>query len=416
MKKVYDIIIAGGGPAGLCAAVDLSKKYKVLLLEKRKPGETFATWYSYMDRVKKNHLEEAIEFETPHIKFKAPTTTHFMKDDCVVLNHDKVMNIWLERAISQGVEIKQAEFIEYQLDSTQQIEVLTSVGHYSGRLLIDAMGIGSKIVQKNKLIRRSDAWVIYGAKISQFNSDAELNLEYYPLNDENNTYVGVHPYNATEMNFYVFKGVKNSTGNPDELVDTFEKTLKETHPSAKKHEILKGTIVSGTLKTYAYDRVVLFGSSGMLNPDGCGMGFNEILLKHEIFSVGIDKLLTANKLDKQSLNKVVKSLKDRETLSFQRIIGAFSLYFIKSPGKWDGGVKWLNAMGSQSKYWMRNEMTMDWIMTANIRLNKVISIRETYKMIPFNDFFFILKNLIRFSFRAVRYKLNMRIKNFKSFL
>jgi hypothetical protein len=99
---------------------------------------------------------------------------------------------------------------------------------------------------------------------------------------------------------------------------------------------------------------------------------------------------------------VAFSLKDQETINFQKIIGAFSLYFIRSQGKWDGGVKWLNAMGEDSKYWMRNEMTLDWIRSANLSLNNVIPLKDTYKMIPLNDFFFILGQLIRFKLKSIR--------------
>ncbi|MGB5270178.1 MAG: hypothetical protein WBN52_06690, partial [Eudoraea sp.] len=91
---------------------------------------------------------------------------------------------------------------------------------------------------------------------------------------------------------------------------------------------------------------------------------------------------------------------DPETINFQKINGAFSLYFIRSPGKWDGGVKWLNAMGEDSKYWMRNEMTLYWIKRANLKLNGVIPFKETYKMIPLKDFLFILGQYIRFKIKS----------------
>ena len=68
----FDIIIAGGGPAGMSAAAELSKHFKVLVLEKNKPGTTQATWYSYEDRAKKYQLEDAILLKTDYIKFTAP--------------------------------------------------------------------------------------------------------------------------------------------------------------------------------------------------------------------------------------------------------------------------------------------------------------------------------------------------------
>ncbi|VAW28305.1 hypothetical protein MNBD_BACTEROID07-249, partial [hydrothermal vent metagenome] len=149
---------------------------------------------------------------------------------------------------------------------------------------------------------------------------------------------------------------------------------------------------------------------GMLNPDGCGMGFNEILKQYQTFTKGITKAMKKNTLDQKTLSKIADSLRDQEVLNFQKIIGAFSLYFIKSKGKWDGGVKWLNAMGGESKYWMRNEFTLEWIMKATLRLHKVIPIKETVSMIPMDNLPFVLEQLARFSVKAATSVVKNKIK------
>ena len=404
----FDIVIAGAGPAGLTAAVELSREFKVLLIEKRKPGTTNATWYSYADRAKEYGLEDAVAVRTDYIKFTSPSQTHFMRDDCVIFDHNKVLQILIERARANGVDIRQEDFLDYS-NKENGVVVQTSKGKYFTSLLIDAMGINSRIVQKNKLIKRKDAWVIYGARVKNVEFDSPSQLEYYPLNDDANTYVGIHPLSKTETNFYLFKGEKNTLGHPEELKEKFEKVLKETQPNAEKLETLAGTIVSGSLKKYALDHIIFFGSSGMLNPDGCGMGFNEILKKHRIFALAISKALKNNRLDQKNLEKIAEKLRDQEVIHFQKIIGAFSLYFIKSTGKWDGGVKWLNAMGEDSKQWMRNEMDLDWLKKANLRLHKSIPISETVKMIPLNELPFIMGQLVRFTNKVIIAKIKQGV-------
>jgi len=398
MEK-YDIIVAGAGPAGLTAAVELSRNYKVLVIERRKPGTTSSTWYSYADRVKKYDIEEAVTTRFDEIRFTSPTQQHYMKDDCVVMDHDKVLQIWMARAKANGAVIRQEAFRDYRYDK-DGVVVKTSKGEYFARLLIDAMGSGSKIIAKHNLIKRHDAWVIYGALVEHEKHEKPYFLEYYPLNDKDNTYVGIHPHSETETSIYVFQGRSNTMGNPASLQGIFEKTIQELEPKGKKIQNLGGTIVSGSLKKYALDNIIFFGASGMLNPDGCGMGFNEILKQYQTFAKGIDRAMKLNMLDQKMLSKIADSLRDQETMNFQKIIGAFSLYFIKSKGKWDGGVKWLNAMGNESKYWMRNEFTMDWIMKANLRLHKVIPIKETVSMIPMDNLPFVLEQLARFSVKA----------------
>ncbi len=408
--EAFDIIIAGGGPAGMSAAAELSKDFKVLVIEKKKPGTTQSTWYSYEDRAEKYKLEDAIAVRTSYIKFTAPTTEHFMRDNCVIFDHNKVLKIWMERAKSKGAIVKQEAFIDYKKEQNSVI-VETNLGEYKADLLIDSMGINSPVVQKNNLIKRKDAWVIYGAKMKNVEFENPLQLEYFPLNDEENTYIGIHPHSETETNIYAFKGQKNTIGNPDDLREKFDKVIAEKQPNAKRVETLRGTIVSGSLKKYALDNVIFFGSSGMLNPDGCGMGFNQILMKHQIFAKGIAEVMKTKSLDKKSLRKIASSLKDQETINFQKIIGAFSLYFIRSAGKWDGGVKWLNAMGEDSKYWMRNEMTLDWIKNANIRLSKVIPLKETFKMIPMGDFIFIMGQFLRFKMKSIKRAAKKKVRS-----
>ena len=103
----FDIIISGAGPAGLTAAIELATDYKILLLEKNKPGTTTATWYSYADRAKAYDLEDAVAMRTDYIKFTSPGQTHFMRDDCVIFDHNKVLANWLKKANILGVDIRQ---------------------------------------------------------------------------------------------------------------------------------------------------------------------------------------------------------------------------------------------------------------------------------------------------------------------
>jgi len=98
----YDVVIVGAGPAGLSLAVELAEYSRVLVLEREPFGHTATTWYSYGDRVRDHGLDDAVAFRTDRLVFVSPNHKHEMLDDCVVLDHGRVLDIWLERARARG--------------------------------------------------------------------------------------------------------------------------------------------------------------------------------------------------------------------------------------------------------------------------------------------------------------------------
>ncbi|TNF23611.1 MAG: FAD-dependent oxidoreductase [Deltaproteobacteria bacterium] len=391
----YDVIIVGAGPAGLSLAVELAEHVRVLVLERAPFGHTAATWYSYGDRVRDHGLDDAVAFRTDRLVFVSPNHKHEMFDDCVVLDHGKVLDIWLERARARGAELVHGEYLGHDVDASG-VTVRSSAGEHRGRLLVDCTGPFSPIVAAHDLIVRKDAWVLAGARVRLPAGEVPLEIGYYPLGDDANTYLGIHPFNDTERNVYVFQGQSDTLGDPAALQPLFDATLAERFPTAELVAPISGSIVSGVLRKYALERVVFFGAAGMMNPEAIGMGFNEILRQVRGFAAGLRGALADERLGAAALHRVAMAARDREAMYFQRIIGAFSLHFVKSEAKWDGGVKWLNSLGAESRNWMRNEMSLDWIRRATLNLHKAVPIRETVQNIPPRELAFIGGQLARF--------------------
>ncbi len=399
MSEQVDVIIIGAGPAGLSLAAELAPHVRVLVLERREVGHTAASWYSYADRVRDHGLDEAVAFPTDHGLFRSPNFAHRLVDDCVVLDHHEVLRIWHERAVAHGARFVHADYSAHHV-AADGVVVRSTAGEHHARLLVDCSGSHSKIVAAQRLIKRKNAWVLYGARIRLPRPASEVGIAYVPLGDEANTYLGIHPFSDSELNVYLFQGQLDTLGHPTLLRPLFEKTLARMYPGAQVVEPLGGSIVSGVLSRYAFERVVFFGAAGMMNPDAIGMGFNEILRKVRQFATGLRDLLDRDRLGGRELERLALLVRDREVLHFQRVIGAFSLHFVTSPDKWDGGVRWLNLLGPASRQWMRNELTPEWLVKATLALHRAVPFRESVKMIPLQDLGFVCDQLVRYVAKA----------------
>jgi digeranylgeranylglycerophospholipid reductase len=157
MNNKYDVIIIGGGPAGLGSAINLAKKgVSVLLVEQNKLTETSKTWLTFDYTVKKYGLEDCIRNKFSDISFSCylGSSYKFKKKDFIYpIYEEKALGILADTARSHGAVIKDNEpFINYiPGPGNRSITINTSNGSYKSKLAIDAMGRNSTILQSNGL-------------------------------------------------------------------------------------------------------------------------------------------------------------------------------------------------------------------------------------------------------------------------
>ncbi|PIS07961.1 hypothetical protein COT78_00560 [Candidatus Berkelbacteria bacterium CG10_big_fil_rev_8_21_14_0_10_43_13] len=392
----YDIVIAGAGPAGLALAADLSRHFKVVVLEKGKAGATMCSWYTFEDRVRTNSLEDAVVARPKNLIFYMDKDSFFeYKDDHVVVDPNKVLEIFKDRAEQNGCKIKNGVEVSDFRYTHGGVIVQTNKGNYKSRLLIDCMGTISPIVVKRKLQRNFCVWAEYGAKMKiKFPKLDQIGFikmpkTYQPVDDKANYMFGVYPHNDHEGDLFLF-GYYKKLVKPEILKEMFEKSSKDLYPG-EKISTIKGLIYSGELRKYALKRVLFFGNSGASTPPVIGMGFNEVLRKHTIVAKRVREALESDNLSRRALEDILLEHRTSPQYAFLKVCQRY-FYYGNTDKEWRRGVQVLNKAGADfTSHWMRGELNLRLMKRALDALFEVVGLKKLMKLLPLREYISLVK-------------------------
>ncbi len=326
-KAMYDVIIVGGGPAGLAVGSELSRDHAVLLIDKNVVGQTHKSWFVPLDVIDEKVKPftyggvtrfMAHTFGGASISWKAE-----LFDRYPYVNEKTLLPHWLEIMKRNGATL--LENCTYLDCAVQQgvVTVTTSAGEFRTRLLIDASGYDSPIIQRYNIDRNNDYWwSVYGSigehpnglngmavgdymmwqTFSDTDADASASMEQgrpvfeYEILDEGTSFSFI---------FYLRK-----ERMPREVMEKMYTAVIRNEPSTvnfhdlKIKEVKYGWYPSGALsQQIAEDHVVFIGDAGCWTTP-CGWGMTFILRNYQYFANQIRSLLSANTLDKKALLSV----------------------------------------------------------------------------------------------------------------
>ncbi len=286
----YDVVVLGGGPAGLGSAVNLADKgVSVLVLEENKIAQTQKTWLTFDYILEKYGLKECVRNRFADIVFSCYLGNSYSfknKSFIYPVDEEKALKLLAERAVKNGAVIKEKEpFVNYHVNAKDKIiTVNTSKNSYDAKLAIDAMGRNSEIlkscgVNNDVLDMGCLAYFLEGVK-SKNDNKMLLFDSYFPGTD----YFWMVPLEDDRIMAGIFFFYSLTDENLNEKSARLKEYIKVRNIKGKVYDKRMGNIPLGNQRGINTDNILCIGDCCNTPLPSSGFSFNRCLDESEILA------------------------------------------------------------------------------------------------------------------------------------
>lgn len=328
--KSYDIIIVGAGPVGISIAVKLNKKYRTLIIDKRKIpyiGKTLAVPKKWL---KKAGFEKYIEHEITSIGLYSYLDDEYFTNQLperyfgAVLKSKLFFNDSITKLKKKNFQIlENTEIVKYKHRNDSVIIASNKKDHFNAKLIIDCSGIDSIFNKDNNNSQSNLYYTVYGKRYSK--SKLSTQCTYIPAfikQDEigNNILVNYLPEN--EKTCLLWSMILDKRRYDIIHMRKLYKDIKQSkfwnNNFFKSRELGEqyGIIPMRESKTNIQDNILSLGDAGAYSPWANGMTFSVTIQKLSEIIRGIENSIDTGKLLSHDLDRIFHYTKE-EKLNYE---------------------------------------------------------------------------------------------------
>jgi len=320
-----DVLVAGGGIAGLLAAAELAPRCSVVLIEQTDSLPRNKYWLTDGKALAENpHLEHCIDRRYEFLDFIAYDGFRARVPGSYCLwDTQKLVTTLEDKLLRDKVRLLTGHRL-YSLSETHDgllVRINSETVH--ARLLLDCMGFGSPIVAAKSITLIKGYYIMHGCEVETTDEIAPVALDNVIVSDRP-AFFELFPtshHTAHAAIILPSRDYRPGRSLRGDLNFILTKSHYSQHIlSCASHKSYFGIIPVGRLIRPALDRIIFFGEAGQANPAASATGLSRMLRTYKHLADAIEGCLKTDALSAQELTRAVPQCMTRMNRIFQETL------------------------------------------------------------------------------------------------